>query len=182
MKQKQAPRFGALPALILVLAAACARFIPGMPNNFSPIGAMGLFAGAMLPLPYAAGISLLGLLLSDWLIGFYSPVAMLFVYLGTASTIGIGAWLARRGAAKTPQPLLGGALSGAVSFFILSNFGVWLAGGLYPMTLGGLIACFVAGIPFFPATLASSVVFTALLFGLYSLLSLLHQATEHDAH
>ena len=157
------------PALILLVAAVCARFLPGMPANFSPVGAMGLYAGAFLPLPYAVALSLTGLFLSDAIIGFYNPIAMFFVYGGLASNALIGFVLTRRKASSTPLPILSAALLGAVVFFLLSNFGVWLSGEIYARTLDGLIACYIAAVPFFGNTLASHLVFAALLFGLHHL-------------
>jgi hypothetical protein len=60
----------------------------------------------------------------------------------------------------------GAALASALSFYIVSNFGVWLAGMLYPRTLAGLSACYVAAIPFFERGLASDMLFSAIFFSL----------------
>ena len=38
---------------------------------------------------------------------------------------------------------------GAVLFFLVSNFGVWLTQELYPHSAAGLAACYVAALPFF---------------------------------
>ena len=46
------------------------------------------------------------------------------------------------------------ALLGPTSFFVVSNYGVWAAGGMYPHTLSGLMTCYVAGIPFYRNDLA----------------------------
>ena len=48
---------------------------------------------------------------------------------------------------------------------MLTNFGVWLIGGLYPRAWAGLVDCFVAAIPFFRNTLMSDLLYSALLFG-----------------
>ena len=55
--------------------------------------------------------------------------------------------------------------TGSVLFFVVTNFGVWLVGDLYPRTLEGLVACYVAGIPFFRNTLAGDLLYAAVLFG-----------------
>jgi hypothetical protein len=47
---------------------------------------------------------------------------------------------------------------------------MWLFSGFYPLTSAGLIACYVAAIPFFQNTLAGDLFFTALLFGGFALL------------
>ena len=52
------------------------------------------------------------------------------------------------------------------SFFVITNFAVWAMDGLYPMTLEGLMACYIAAIPFYGNTLASTALFSALFFGL----------------
>jgi hypothetical protein len=64
-----------------------------------------------------------------------------------------------------------GLLSGgaALFFFVVSNFGVWLTQNLYAHDGAGLVACFVAAIPFFPATLVSAGVYSFALFALASI-------------
>ena len=61
----------------------------------------------------------------------------------------------------------GAALASSVLFFVISNFGSWLA--FYPRTLDGLIDCYVKAIPFFRYTLASNALFTLVLFGGFAL-------------
>jgi hypothetical protein len=65
-----------------------------------------------------------------------------------------------------PLYVAGAAFGSALSFFLMSNFAVWLAGVLYPRTLGGLTACYVAAIPFFEKGLASDLLFSAVLFSI----------------
>ncbi len=62
------------------------------------------------------------------------------------------------------------AVAGAVSFFVLTNFGVWALGTMYPKTLAGLEACFAAAIPFFRNMLVGDLFYTAVLFGGFYLL------------
>ena len=45
-------------------------------------------------------------------------------------------------------------------FFIISNFGVWLTMGLYPLNILGLLSCYLAGIPFFQYSLISTILFS----------------------
>jgi len=194
---------------MLVVGAALLRLLPHLPANFTPVGAMGVYAGAMLPWPWAVGVSLAGLFLSDVVIGFYHPVAMLFVYAGLAANVGIGWWFKAlpldggglgggdgshgeiTPTAKTKDllrkskflrlPHRGGgylsfaltsALLGAFAFFVLSNFGVWLSGELYPLNPHGLAACYIAALPFFGNTLASQTLFSLVLLGLHYVLRL----------
>jgi hypothetical protein len=56
-----------------------------------------------------------------------------------------------------------------VTFFLITNFGMWLFSGFYPLTSAGLAACYVAAIPFFQNTVAGDLVYAALLFGGFAL-------------
>ena len=66
-------------------------------------------------------------------------------------------------------------------FYIVTNFGMWLFSGIYPRTLAGLEACYVAAIPFFQNTVAGDLVYTALLFGGFALLLDAHAAPARHA-
>ena len=57
---------------------------------------------------------------------------------------------------------ISGAFVGAVIFFVLSNFGVWL-GGSYGYDLNGLLSCYILAIPFFTNTVLSTVFFSILI-------------------
>lgn len=58
----------------------------------------------------------------------------------------------------------------AIVFFLITNFGVWAGGAMYPKTASGLMLCYGAAIPFFWNTLISNFIFSAVLFGGYELL------------
>ncbi len=159
-------------ALGLVAAAAAARLVPHVPN-LMPVEAMALFGGAAfadrrlaLIVPFAA------LFLSDLVLGyavygyglFYPGMAFVYGAVGLIALAGtrLGA---RPGAARIGT----GALAAAVLFFLVTNFGVWLTGTLYPHTAAGLAACYAAALPFFRYTLAGTLLYSALLFGGYAL-------------
>ncbi len=148
-----------------IVAAAALRLLPH-PPNFSPIAAMALFGGAHFsrnPLAFAAPLA--AMLLSDAVIGFHAGVP--FVYGGIALTVLLG-WAIRTRLSPVSVGLA--ALASSVLFFALTNFGVWLTSGMYPQTLSGLAACFVAAIPFFQNTAAGDLFYSGLLFGGFALL------------
>jgi hypothetical protein len=58
-----------------------------------------------------------------------------------------------------------GALLGPTSFFVLSNFAVWVEGSMYAKTLDGLMTCYVAALPFYRNDLAATGLFLGLAFG-----------------
>ena len=152
--------------LSAIVAAAALRLVPH-PPNFTPIGAMALFAGAHLGRRgVIALVAPLGaLLLSDLVLGFYAGMAT--VYFSTALVVVIG-WLALQ--RVSPLRLIGAALASSILFFVLTNFGMWLSSGYYPHSWAGLQACYVAAIPFFQNTVAGDLFFSAVLFSGFALL------------
>ena len=145
---------------LIIFAIAVFRLFPH-PPNFSPVAAMALFGGAYFTDKRIAFIvPLAALLLSDILLGLHDT--MVYVYAGFALTVAAGFWVGRRiGAGRIALAVVGSS----VLFFVLSNFGVWVTSGLYPMTVEGLLQAYVAAIPFFQNSLLGNAVFTALLFG-----------------
>ena len=149
-----------LALLSAILAAAALRLVPH-PPNFTPIGAMALFSGAYLGRKALAFVAPIGaLLLSDLVLGFYP--GMLFQYAGVALVVLIG-WAALSGVSVVRLAIA--AVASSVLFFVISNFGTWLVSGMYPHSLTGLGACYVAAIPFFENTIAGDLFYTVLLFG-----------------
>jgi hypothetical protein len=122
---------------------------------------MALFSGAQFgrrALAFAAPLA--ALLLSDLVLGFYA--GMLFQYTAVALIVLLGsAWISR----ITVLRVGGAALACSTLFFAISNFGVWLGSGMYPHTVAGLGACYVAAIPFFENMIAGDLFYAVLLFG-----------------
>ena len=58
-----------------------------------------------------------------------------------------------------------GAILGPTSFFVVSNYGVWAGSGMYPHTLAGLGACFLAGVPFYRNDLVATSIVLAVALG-----------------
>ena len=79
-------------------------------------------------------------------------------------------WLRYPGQKHQSARVLGYSLAGSVLFFIVTNFGVWASGTMYPKTGAGLVAAYVAGIPFFQWTVLGTLFYAALLFGGFELL------------
>jgi hypothetical protein len=148
----------------MILLAAALRAAPH-PWNFTPLGAMALFSGAVIrDRRLAFFFPLLALFAGDLFIGFHKLMPV--VYASFFVNVVIGLWLKSR---RTVRPIAGATLLGAIQFFILTNFGMWALGSLYPPTVAGLAACYVAGVPFFWNTLAGDAFYAALLFGSYAL-------------
>jgi hypothetical protein len=150
--------------LSAILAAAALRLVPH-PPNFSPIDAMALFSGAYLGRRWLAFAAPLGaLLLSDLVLGFYPGMWVQYLTVALVVLIGWGA-LKRVSAVRVG----GAALASSVLFFVVTNFGTWALSGMYPPSLSGLAACYVAAIPFFQNTLTGDLFYSGLLFGGFAL-------------
>ena len=150
---------GALP-YALIFSGAALRVIPH-PPNFAPIGALALFGGAALPGVWAFAVPLAALVLSDAVLGFYQ--GWVWVYGSFVLIVFIGTALRRR---RTALRVAGAALASSVVFFAVTNLGEWL-GPLYPHTLEGLRADFIAAIPFFRNTALSDLVYALAFFGIF---------------
>jgi len=175
-------------ALMIVLAAI-SRIIPH-PPNFSPIGGMALFGAAYFTKKYWAFIvPLFALWFSDLLMNntiyaqYYEGFTLfgsinMWVYLPMILIAAFGIFFLKK---INPIKLIGAGFAASIIFFLVSNFGVWMMGIMYPKTLSGLMACYGAGIPFlsnfngaehffFINTLAGDLFYTAALFGTYELI------------
>jgi hypothetical protein len=93
-------------------------------------------------------------------LGFYAITPV--VYGSFALIVCLGFWVRRR---RSVGRIAGAAMMSALLFFVVTNFGVWAMGQLYPATPGGLVDCYVAAIPFFQNTLLSNLFYSPLLFG-----------------
>lgn len=161
---------------VMIVVAALTRLLPH-PPNFSPVEAMALFGGAYFASrAWAVAVPLLAMLLSDLVMaavagGMYLDhmlnLSFLAVYacIALSSVLGFGL-RGRVGGAS----VLGYSLIGAVLFFVVTNFAVWAGGSMYPKTLGGLGASYLAGIPFFQWTVLGTLFYAAVLFGGFALM------------
>lgn len=144
----------------LIAIAAASRLIPH-PPNFTPIAALALFGGACFADRRAAFlVPLAGLFLSDLALGLHALMPV--VYGAFALIVCLGFALRSR---RTIFPIAAATLAASVLFFALSNLGVWALGSSYPRTWEGLVACYIAAIPFFQNSLLGDAFYSAVLFG-----------------
>ncbi|GAC1662906.1 MAG: hypothetical protein NVS9B4_17120 [Candidatus Acidiferrum sp.] len=164
ISQKENLLYRTLLAMFLIALVAGLRVVPH-PWNFAPIGATALFSGAVIKdKRLALLIPLAALFAGDILIGFHKLIP--FVYVSFVVSVAIGFFL-RDGRSIGRIGLA--VLLGAIQFFVVTNFAVWLLLDSYPRTGPGLAACYVAGIPYFWNTLAGDLLYSALLFGSFAL-------------
>ena len=152
-----------LIAIALVGFGVAMRLLPH-PANLAPVGAIALFGGAVLPKRYGWWLPLAIMMVSDLFLGSYNGI--LFTWLGFL-LVGLFGLTLRDKSNWFRVPI--GALSGAMIFFVVSNFGVWLQGGLYDHTWAGLALCYELALPFLRNTLIGDLLYSGLLFGVYAL-------------
>ena len=168
----------------LIFLAAALRLAPH-PWNFTPVGAMALFAGATIrDRRLALLVPMLVMLATDAITGFnkLSPLVyasfLLSVLIGRV-VVGGRSSVSQR-AKRESQPvsatdamtrtlprIAAATFLGSLQFFLITNFGAWAFLGTYPRTAVGLAACYIAGLPLFGNALAGDAVYTALLFGAF---------------
>jgi hypothetical protein len=156
----------------MVGLAALTRLAPH-PPNVTPIAAMALFGGAYFrDWKIAFSLPLAAMLLSDLVLGFgvYGMASMKsqpVVYLCMLLTVGIGRLIQTRRSVPT---IASATLASSLMFYFVTNFAVWAFDSLYPKTWDGLMACYIAAIPFFRNSLFGDAFFAIVLFGGFAIL------------
>lgn len=166
--------------LLLVIVAALYRIIPGRPYGFAPLWAMAVFSGAVIKdKKWAFIIPVLSMFISDLLYevlyvggistmpGFYEGQWQNYILFALLVFVGFAIKklnVLQIGLASVAAPTL---------YFIVSNFLVWFSSGAVrglnrPKTFNGLIQCYSDGIPFYKTSILATLVFSAILFGVYA--------------
>jgi len=126
-----------LVIIAFMLIAVLCRLLPHLPN-FSPVTAIALFGGLYFSNKTMAYlVPLFIMALSDLFLGFHSISVVVYAAFLLVSFIGT----------QTKKPSVFTILLSSISFFVITNFGVWLIG--YPKTWTGLVECYTLAIPFF---------------------------------
>ena len=155
---------GYLLPICLILILSFSRLIPH-PWNFTPVLATGIFAGFYFKQFYLSlFIVILSMFIGDLFLGFHST--MFFTYISLALAVVIGLFIKHF---KFTEILYSG-LASSVCFFIITNFGAWLAHGeMYAKNFPGLMHSYVMAIPFFHNTLISTFAYLIVLKLLFDL-------------
>lgn len=148
-------------ALGLIVLGAGSRLLH-LPPNIAAVTGVTLLAGFALRNVWLALLVPIGAMaLGDIVLGWYPGV--LATYAGMAA----GVFIARGLLPKlTVLRLVATTFLASLAFFVLSNFGTWLE-GWYGYTWDGLVACYIAAIPFWQNSLIADFTSTALAFGLF---------------
>lgn len=150
---------------LVIILAALTRVVPHMPN-VAVVTAVAIFAGSLLPMRKALGVTFLVRLFSDIVIGFFAWKLMVVVYVAHLLGVLFGKWI---GSGKVSVARFGkvvaSSLSTSVLFFVLTNFALLYAE--YPHTWAGITQAYVNGLPFLRGTLLGDVGFSVSMFLVY---------------
>lgn len=173
-------------AYLFVLLAVAVRLFSGLgyvgTMGFVPLEASLLFFGSRMPrkhfLPPLALLVLTDIYLTTQRYGMKISWEQGIIWAFYLGVFFLGTLLKDR---TKPLYVAGVALGSATAFFIISNFGVWLAGVMYPHTLSGFTTCYVAALPFYGKGIISNLLFSALFFGLPALYARYTRERAHQA-
>ena len=141
----------------IFLALSMSRFIPH-PPNFTSLIALSFYVPALFGFRYLPAL-LISFVITDYIIGFHDTV---FFTWGSVIIIAI----ISKYFSNSILTRISGALTGAVIFFLITNFGVWF-GGMYQPNLFGLTKSYIMGLPFFGYSIISTFLFSTLIETIY---------------
>ena len=128
------------------------RIVPHAPN-FTPIIALSLYLPILFGF-WSIPFIILGFAITDYFIGFHS---LLIWTWGSLAIIGFISKFCKNIFSRLIMSFIS-----SLTFFIISNLGVWATGSFYEPNLHGLIYCYIMAIPFFTNTLVSTILFACL--------------------
>jgi len=169
--------------VLLIVIASLYRIMPGRPLGFSPLIAMAIFGGAVVKdKKFAFLLPLMAMFVSDSLYqllyingvgnvpGFYQGQVINYILFGSLTVFGF--FVKNFNIKKIAIA----SFSAPTVYFLISNFLVWVssspdAGWNRPKTFSGLMMCYGDGLPFYPWSVVSTFVFSAILFGSFYLMT-----------
>jgi len=169
-------------AYLLVVLGVLSRAVPFPGMNFTAEGASLLYFGARRPLREMA-LPLLAFMGTDvylTVFAYHYPwhtSSYLITWAWYAGVVVLGRVLLRK--QVTVTRVLAAPVIAATSFFLISNYAVWVGSLLYPHTIAGLSACYAAALPFYRNDLLSTTLITVVAFGVPVVVQ---KMSEHRAH
>lgn len=152
-------------AICLLVIGILSRLVIHV-DNFTPVIALALFGGVYLRKKQAILLPFMLFAVTDIILGFHKT--MFFTWGSVALIVLMGFAVQKN---KNWVTVLGGGLFSAILFFIVTNFGVWMMTGMYPLTVAGLTECYVAAIPYFRSSLVSTLLYGFILFCGYEVMA-----------
>lgn len=148
------------PEIIIITIFAIASIVLRLYNefwNFSILGGLAIYAGSRSK-SFGLCAVLASRLASDLLLGFYDSI--LFDYTSYCVIFAMGNLLKPQ---KIWSIVASGILS-SITFYLLSNFGVWYCSSMYSYDVVGIIRCYVMGLPFLNGTICGDLFSVVLIY------------------
>lgn len=146
--------------IFVVLAAS--RFVPH-PPNFTSLIALSFYIPIFFGIRFIPAI-VLSFFITDIFFGFHS--LQLFTW---GSVIVIG-YMSQYFLKNLKSRIIGTFL-GSLTFFLISNFGVFALGS-YGYSFQGFLTCYYLALPFFTNTVVSTFIFSFLIEAVYNVFNL----------
>lgn len=162
-----------MSAYLVLLLAILSRILPHAFHttsvNFTAVGGGLLFFGSRRG-RWQTLVAVLAMAATDFYLTTYAygyafharSYLVTWAWYGAVCLIGYGLLSRKRSVLRVGAAVL----ASSTSFFVLSNFMVWVGGGMYPHNAAGLGACYIAAVPFYANDLMSTAVTSGALFGL----------------
>ena len=156
----------------IVLGAGLMRLLPNT-NGFVPVTAATVFAAAFIGRKgWAVLLPIFSVWATDLVLNnsIYSSFYEGFTWFTTGSVFQFSAYalislLGFQVGQNASSARIGGfSILSSIIFFLVSNFGVWVAGGFYAPSFSGLMECYAMGLPFLERSLVADVLFAQVLF------------------
>ncbi len=146
----------------LILLAGFSRLIPH-PYNFTAVGAMALFGGAVIkPRSLAFLIPILTMFLTDLVIGFHEHMEVVYISFALVALIGI--LVVKK---RTVGRIIGGSLLGSLLFFLLTNLAVWYGNPTFPQDFNGLLMSYAVALPFYESSVFGNLALNSVMGNLF---------------
>lgn len=181
-----------MPAYLLLLVAVLSRVVPHAGwFNFTAVGGTLLYFGARRPWRELLAPMAVFMAADFYITTFTYHYAFHWQAYVPTWTWYLAAMVLGRillGSHSSAVRFGAAVVLGPSSFFLMSNFAVWIAsahspaqtGDMYSKTLGGLMTCYAAGLPFYRNDVISTTIVAGLAFGLPVLIQRIRQSRITD--
>jgi len=142
-------RFNMVVLLLAILIGVFGRLVIHLPNA-TPLACLSLLIAARYSRTVSIAVILSALFISDALLAHIYGYPILggwswFTYSGFLAMVLCGSFL--KPSTRAGSYLLA-IFATTLGYWLWTNLGVWMLGGLYPRTTTGLSTCFIAALPF----------------------------------
>ena len=138
------------------------RLLPHVPNA-TPITAITFAAQKHVGRVWSFIVPLSAMVISDAFVGFYDWKILISVYSSFILIGFISQWVKKH---TSPLAITALTMAASVTFFLVTNFAVWMFSPWYEKSLSGLFYCYTLGLPFLRSMVLGDLFYTFVLLGI----------------